>query len=221
MSRKSALKYLIVGCGCFVFGLIVLIAFGADGFSLVILCAGFALAFVGGLALLIMKRHPDRKDAENAAPLPQIKAAPAPEKAKAATIQGNNYKFRVAGVKYYDSAVRAVARRNPDYYMSASDMKIFDVMEGRKHWEFLPDLSEPRFVFEPENPYDSKAIAVYIGTFMVGHVPSVENAAVRRIIAKPYTARAWLSGGRWKALQEDGTLAKGEYTLNINIELDY
>lgn len=130
------------------------------------------------------------------------------------------YHFRVAGITYRMGALRAIARRCPEYHMTDTDLvHSYDGIEGQRFYEYLKDLPQSvTLVPEPQNPHDHNAIAVYIAGHHVGYVPADETASVAPLLRGPYHAAAELSGGQWKSVADD-LVSRGETPINIYVDI--
>lgn len=148
-----------------------------------------------------------------------LQPAPTPTDYRNAQSSPGKYSFRVAGLTYRMNAVQAVIKRNPFYGMDTGTLQYSDFAMNRKIYEYSSELPEPQFSPDPSNPHDPNAIGVYISEWFVGYVPKDETAQVSAILAAKYKSRAWLSGGKWKCVHEDGRVTSGEDALNINVDL--
>ena len=136
--------------------------------------------------------------------------------------RGGVYRFTVAGLFYRMDAVYAIAERNGAYWLADADLCCSDeAMPGRRIYEYRQELPDPVLMREPDNPHDPNAIAVYIKAWHVGYVPADLTAEVGGIMRGKYTATARLSGGRWKAVDDDDSVERGETRISIEIALNY
>ena len=132
---------------------------------------------------------------------------------------GDKLKFCVAGLFYRMDAFYEVAQRHRDFGLSDADF-IAKHDNGRAVYEYrLKRDAEADLEFEPENPHDRNAIAVYINKKHVGYVPADLTGEARRIMAGPYCVRAWAGGGARKRVI-DGRVVTNSTDIDLYVELE-
>ncbi|GAB2547037.1 HIRAN domain-containing protein [Gracilibacillus alcaliphilus] len=140
--------------------------------------------------------------------------------------------FKIAGTSFYQKAIKKAIQQEKD--------SIFfdEKFEGMTNKEILEDTyDEPIFEYagalfsncslqlEPDNEYDSKAIAVYIDSYMVGHVPkkgflegkeyiyNLLNGALKDNQELNFSIS--LRGGKYK-INRDGKIDTGESDYKLD-----
>lgn len=127
--------------------------------------------------------------------------------------------FRVAGLFARMDAFYEVAQRHRDFGLSDADF-IAKHDNGRPVYEYrLKRSAEADLEFEPENPNDRNAIAVYIDGKHVGYVPADLTDEARRIMSAPYCVSARAEGGARKRVV-DGRVVTSSSDINICVELE-
>ena len=112
-------------------------------------------------------------------------------------------KHKIAGINYYEEAIKQIADENPDYDLSNREL-LDRYYDGDRIWKYeFYSACQAELRPEPENPYDKNAIAVYAlskyGHVKIGNVKagSTGRVATDRI----YTLE--IGGGPFKELCED------------------
>ena len=128
-------------------------------------------------------------------------------------------RFYVAGLFAYMDAFYEVAQRHRDFGLSDADF-IAKHDNGRSVFEYrLKRGAEADLEFEPENPHDRNAIAVFIDGRKVGHVPADQTDEARRIMSGPYCVSAHVEGGAWKRVV-GGRVQTDSSELKLHVELE-
>lgn len=127
------------------------------------------------------------------------KPKPEPETAPT-TVKKEICAFTVAGFDYYQDALKEfLYRENPEYSYSKSDL--ID-MEDERIYEYEPYIGYPDLVPEPDNKYDSNAIAVLLEGTRVGYVPRNYQESVAPYLTDDSVSREIeIYGGKYKVLQ--------------------
>ena len=123
-------------------------------------------------------------------------------------------RHKIAGISFHEKELKEIARENPDYELSKSELLDF-YSDGDKIWKYdfeyitIADLRP-----EPDNEYDKNAIAVYspsdFGPVKIGYV---KKGSTKQIdLDRAYLLE--LGGGPYKEIceDEDGkiTIERGE-----------
>ena len=166
---------LIVGIICLLFG-IILFPLGSP-------VGGVILLLLGALNVFNGVRKPK----------PEPETVPTPVKKEICA-------FTVAGFDYYQDALKEfLYRENPEYSYSKSDL--ID-MEDERIYEYEPYIGYPDLVPEPDNKYDSNAIAVLLEGTRVGYVPRKYQESVAPYLTDDSVSREIeIYGGKYKVLQ--------------------
>jgi len=126
--------------------------------------------------------------------------------------------FAVAGLFHRMDAFYEIAQRHRDFGLSDADF-IAKHDNGRGVYEYrIKRGADVSLVPEPTNPHDRNAIAVYVDGKQLGYVPAELTADVRRMMARDYAARAYVSGGARKRVA-DGRVITDSYDLTLNVEI--
>lgn len=107
-------------------------------------------------------------------PTEQTKPEPAETGFKRETI-------KVAGISQFTDNVLSLGSENPDYSLSKKEL-IEAGLEDEKIKEYDFRILPATFEFEPDNQYDSNAIAVYVAGVKIGYVKSGSTAHIRKLI---------------------------------------
>lgn len=129
--------------------------------------------------------------------------------------------IKVAGISQYTDAVLSLGSENPDYSLSKKEL-IESGLEDQDIPQYLFRTLPATFEFEPDNPYDSNAIAVYVTGVHIGYVKQGSTAHIRKLIQedKIESASCEIVGGKHKRLDsEDGTLEKIDLNYGARIIL--
>lgn len=76
---------------------------------------------------------------------------------------------------------------------------------------------------EPENPHDKYAVMVQIAGEKVGYISRSENYHLRDILQKGSVKfiSAFVSGGAYKVVSENGDMQKLQKDISIQIKIGY
>lgn len=131
-----------------------------------------------------------------------------------------NEVYFVAGVYYHKDDVNSLAKENWRYKLSPEKI-IRDGKAGTKIYQYYFNNSPVMLVPEPDNEYDSCAIAVLIDGIKVGYIPSDENEHLLKKIksGKVGSVSAEIYGGNYKVVSEDGheELYRKEITIKLTV----
>lgn len=112
--------------------------------------------------------------------------------------------FKVAGVTNYEKEIRSLLVPNPDFQLSAAQIREKYSLNKRIP-ELIPGKTEAALVPEPDNKYDSNAIKVLINGILVGYIKSGSCSHVKKLL-KESDVRivvAEMGLGRYKQVYED------------------
>ncbi|WP_373893187.1 hypothetical protein [Virgibacillus sp. CBA3643] len=151
--------------------------------------------------------------------------------------------FKIAGTSFYQKAIKKAIQQEKE-----NDIFFDEKYDGMTNKEILEETyDEPIFEYsdslfsncslqlEPDNEYDSKAIAVYIDSFKVGHIPKKNFSEGKEYIYDQLTGglknnqkfnfSVSLRGGKYKINRDDGKVDNGEsdYKLDgqVTIKSEY
>ena len=94
---------------------------------------------------------------------------------------GKKKTIKVAGISHYTDAVLSLGYENPDYDLTKEEI-IESGLEDVEIPMYDFNTMDVEFVEEPDNPYDSEAIAIYVEGIKIGHVSREDNANIRKMI---------------------------------------
>jgi len=130
--------------------------------------------------------------------------------------------FKIAGTSFYQKEIKKALQQEKENniffdekYNGMTKKEILEVTYDEPIFEYGNALfSNCLLQLEPENEYDSKAIAVYINSFMVGHIPKESFSEGKDYIYDQ------LSGGLKvnQKLNFSVSLRGGKYKINRNDE---
>ena len=130
--------------------------------------------------------------------------------------------FDGAGVWHYESNIKKLANSNPDWKLTKKQIESAG-KTGRKIFKNNYINKPVKLIPEPDNPHDSDAIVIVIAGEKVGYIRSDENVHVRAILdtREIKSISAFIGGGEYKILSEDGELIKGSYGFSVRIRIKY
>lgn len=114
-------------------------------------------------------------------------------------------RFRITGIQYYqDDFVEELGEYNYDYDETASVLKE-TYYDGDKIYQYDFLNLKAELVPEPDNEYDSNAVAVLANGIKVGHVKKGSCTRVKNLLKSPdfVGIEIKITGGKYKALYED------------------
>lgn len=178
----------------------------------------FGVAF-GVLAIIYGKKYKKPTVETNAetpiqSTMGQVKPDPAETGYKHETI-------KVAGISQYTDAVLSLGTENPEYFYSKREI-IDNSLEDEDIPEYTFRTLPATFEFEPDNEYDSNAIAIYVTGVKIGYVKQGSTAHIRKLIegGKIESASCEIVGGKMKRLDsEDNSLEKKDLNYGARITL--
>lgn len=112
--------------------------------------------------------------------------------------------FRATGMDHYMDAFEAIREENEDFALSKHD--ILDIYDpGDKIWKYEYVFNSVELIPEPENEYDSNAVAVYIDGKKAAHIKRGSCSQVKNLINSDdfVKVEAEIGGGPYKYIDED------------------
>lgn len=113
--------------------------------------------------------------------------------------------FRITGIQYYqDDFVEELGEYNYDYDETASALKE-TYYDGDKIYQYDFLNLKAELVPEPDNEYDSNAVAVLANGIKVGHVKKGSCTRAKNLLKSPdfVGIEIKITGGKYKSLYED------------------
>lgn len=123
--------------------------------------------------------------------------------------------IKVAGFDFYQNELKELLTMpNEDYSLSAKAFReeVFD-----RCYQFDTEWLSAEIVPEPENEFDPNALAVYVDGVRIGYVPRKDQAKVNSVT--PTSVDVEIYGGKFKDLDEDDNIIKGETPYKANLYL--
>ena len=125
--------------------------------------------------------------------------------------------FDAVGMFAYESSFASIGSKRKDFDLSDSDF-IAKHGDGRRVYQYSFRNLTCTLVPEPDNPYDSDAVAVYVNDKKVGHVPADMCTTVKNIIQSPCDIHAKVGGGATKKVVDECVIIdKFEYNVTVSI----
>lgn len=129
--------------------------------------------------------------------------------------------IRAAGISYRTDAVLSLGYKNNEYAYNKKQI-IDEDLEDKEIWEYDFPQYDVEFVFEPDNKYDTNAIAIYVEGKQIGYVERDLTAHVRDLIesGKLKSAYCQIVGGKYKIYDSDEeSIEKYEINFGARITL--
>ena len=144
----------------------------------------------------------------------------APTKEKERTLKKEDY--YITGTAYNKSNIKKLAVSNPDW--KSTKAKLIKDGKGDDEIYRFNYINKPvKLIPEPKNEYDPNAVMVMIAGEKVGYITRNDNKKVNQILKKgdiKYIS-AYIHGGEYKYIDEDGNLVKDERPISIKVRIAY
>lgn len=195
----------------------ILLVLGGLLLMLAVPVAGLVFTVLGVLSIFYSKKYKNKTAAENA----PVESAPVAQESST-----TKETIRVAGISNYTDAVLSLGHENDEYDYTKKEI-IENGMEDEDIYQYYFRPLPAEFVFEPDNPYDSNAIAIYVVGEKIGYVKSGSTAHIRKLIqsGKLESASCQITGGKSKRYDSDTETIEqtdlnygAKITLTINNE---
>jgi len=130
--------------------------------------------------------------------------------------------FSIAGVQYCEDNVKKLACCNPDWKLTAKQIKEKGKANQRIfRYYFInkPVKLEP----EPSNKHDKNAILVIVAGEKVGYISRADNVHVKEILKKREIKyiTCFIGGGKYKTINDDGTILRNEESITVKVKIAY
>ena len=135
----------------------------------------------------------------------------------------NTKTIKVSGITHYMDSVMIFVGENDEYEYTKRQI-INEGMEDEEIPEYVFFDHPARFEFEPDNPYDSNAIAIYINELQIGYVPKENIDFIHDIVESGRLKKATCKfvGGNYKKYNsETETIEKTELSIGARITVEY
>ena len=130
--------------------------------------------------------------------------------------------IRAAGISHYTDNVISLGFENDEYSYSKRQI-IDEYLEDEEIWQYSFPEYKVDFVYEPENKYDSNAIAIYIKDKIIGYVERDKTDHIRDLLdsGKIQNVSCEIVGGKYKIYDSDEEcINKGEINFGARITLE-
>lgn len=127
----------------------------------------------------------------------------------------NNLNLIVAGTYFRKKEIEEFMKKNSENLWD----KISPNSRTLFKYKSIRNYSNVELIREPNNEYDSNAIAVVLDGFKVGYISSNDNIQVGSILKNIKNISADINGGDFKKIDKDGDLIKILNDYNITIHL--
>lgn len=130
--------------------------------------------------------------------------------------------FTAVGINYYEENIKKLAVCNEDWKSRTAT-----IVKNGKAWQKIfryNFINKPvKLVPEPKNKADKNAVQVIIAGELVGYISREENVHVKDILSKHEVKyiSAFISGGEYKVVSENGDMFKDSYSIKVNVKIGY
>lgn len=137
--------------------------------------------------------------------------------------------FTVAGTSFHQKEIKQAIELQKDdniffdmQYSGMTNKEILEDTYDEMFFQYDGTFSNCSVVLEPDNEYDSEAIAVYIGDLMVGHVPEKGFSEGKKYIydllstGKQLHLSLSVKGGKYKINRDYDKVETGEYKYGLD-----
>lgn len=152
---------------------------------------------------------------------------PKPQKEKSSKKEATVSPYREetfcgVGTEYYLDNIRKLAIYNQDYRKSGKTL----ASEGKcmqKIFQYSFVNRPVKLIPEKNNEFDKYAVAIQVAGEMVGHISIDDSKHVREILEKHDVKfiSAFIGGGKYKVVSENGDAVKMEKYITIRIKIGY
>jgi len=130
-------------------------------------------------------------------------------------------KFNIAGTSFREAdIIKNFAEANDDYKLTAKQLK--EDFEGERVYKYDFLTAVPELRPEPDNEYDSNAIAVYSDGIQIGYVKKGSTAHLRNVLEnrKVVSMKINITGGDYKYVSDDG-IDKVESNIHADLVITH
>ena len=130
--------------------------------------------------------------------------------------------FFVVGTYYHQNEISKLAVANKDYKSKANTL-IEQEKTMQRIFQYTFINKPVKLVPEPNNKHDKNAVKVIIAGEHVGYIKREECSQVKNILNNKEIKyiSAFISGGKYKIVNNDGSIEKDELDISINIRIAY
>lgn len=130
--------------------------------------------------------------------------------------------FFIVGTYYHQKEISKLSVANKDYKCTAKTLIAQD-KSMQRIFQYTYINKPVKLVPEPKNKHDKNAVKVIIAGEHVGYIKREECQSVKRILNTKdikYIS-AFISGGKYKIVNNDGSVEKDELDISINVRIAY
>lgn len=130
--------------------------------------------------------------------------------------------FRAVGTTYYLQNIGKLATPNPDWKKTGKSLANQGHAGGRVY-RFSYVNKPVNLILENDNPHDHNAVMVQVAGEKVGYISADEAPHVREILSRRSVQfiSAFVGGGDYKEIHEDGTFQKIEDEPFVRVKIRY
>lgn len=153
----------------------------------------------------------------NNTPLPTEQRANLPD-------YDEEYCFKATGTSFRDKDILSLLCENDIYTMSKKEL-IENYMTDEPIYKYETAAGSAELIPEPENEYDSNAIAIYLDNIHIGYVPAKKCSKVKKLLDSDSIAFifAEITGDPYKIIEmnEEGNYSSSNrnHSFSVNITL--
>lgn len=131
--------------------------------------------------------------------------------------------IKVAGITNYIDSVMNFAIENDEYEYTKSQI-VKEELEDQEIPEYIFRDRPATFVYEPDNVYDSNAVAICIGNYKIGYVPKEHTGFIHDIIDsnRLISATCEFVGGNYRMYDSiDEIFIEKELNIGARVTVQY
>lgn len=128
--------------------------------------------------------------------------------------------FRVVGTCYHPAEIKRLQNANPDWRKGRKAL----AAEGKQRVYHYNYINKPvKIAVDDGSVYRKGALMIFIAGEHVGYISDSNMEHVRSILNTKSVKyiTAYISGGEYKLISEDGTATKWEDEIKINLRIAY
>lgn len=130
--------------------------------------------------------------------------------------------FRAAGTHYYLQNIAQLATANPDWKKTGKTLAK-QGLSGQRVYRYQYINKPVKLILENDNPHDHNAVMIQVAEEKVGYISADEAPHVREILSRRQVQyiSAFVGGGDYKEIHEDGTFQKVEDEPFVRVKIRY
>lgn len=130
--------------------------------------------------------------------------------------------FNAVGTYYYLKNIARLATPNPDWKKTGKALVNLGY-GGRRLYRFRYINKPVKLILENDNPHNHNAVMIQVAGEKVGYISAEEAPHVREILRRRTVqfVSAFVGGGDYKEIHEDGTFQKVEDDPFVRVKIRY